>query len=138
MAFTSLQKVKIRLYLGYPNLYRYKHTRLESAMDAVEPDAETLVAADLTALDAIQSNLSTSVATDGGIKRVDEVEFFSESGSRKEGRAAARQIVTRISTILGVPIYADVFGEAGYPGDAWSELGGLGGATRGGGLIPLG
>lgn len=138
MAFTSMQKVKIRLYLGYPNLYRYKHTRLESAMDAVDPDAETLVVADLATLDTLYGELSTTVATGSGIKRVDEVEFFEGAEARDGVRASGRQVVTRISTILGVPIYADVFGEMGYPGDAWSELGGLGGANRGGGVIPLG
>jgi hypothetical protein len=138
MAFSSLQKVKIRLYLGYPNLFRYKHTRLESAMDAVDPDAETLVAADLVILDTIYTQLSGVVVSNSGIKKVDEVEFFGGSEERDGVRSSGRQVISRISTILGVPIYADVFGEMGYPGDAWSDLGGLGGATRGGGVIPLG
>lgn len=150
---TDTQKASVRLYLGYPDYFRYQHTRLESVLNNLSPEAETLVSDGLTNLAAIEVGIangagsaSTSAAMSAaGIKRVDEVWFFSPAEANSSGgslafknlKAAGRYYVTRISIITGVPIYSDVFGTAGYLGDTFSGLGG-GGNRRNGGWYGLG
>lgn len=136
MAFTSAQKAQLRRYLGYPDLWRYKNTRLEGAMDAAgeDPDASALVIADLASLAAIDAKFQAKGMSSAGIKRVDEIEFF-EGGAVVEGIVRiGRIIIGRISATLGVPLYADYYGTRGFPGDGF--MGGTGGS--GGNLIPLG
>lgn len=143
MAFTDTERAKIRLYLGYPDLFRYKHTRLESVIadGALSADAEALVIANLTAIDAVLADLGAKFES-GSLKRVDEIEFYQTTSS-SQGQAAlkkARMHASQISITLGVPFYADPFSSDGYPGDKLSLLGGLGnpGYSGRGGPIPLG
>jgi hypothetical protein len=136
MAFTSAQKALFRRYLGYPDLWRYKNTRLEGAMDTAGEDADAVVLllADLEKLVEIDTKIFSSGISGAGVKSVDEIEFFEggASGSVLTGlRNLGRSVAGRISTTLGVPFYADYFGTGGYPGDGF-----MGGS--GGNLIPLG
>lgn len=127
-------KAKIRLYLGYPDHFRYKHTRLESVLDHLSPESETLVVSILANLATIETALLDAGTSGAGIKRVDEIWF--ENGTRRtaEIRKLGKQYVSRLSIIAGVPIYSDVFGSQGYLGDSFSGLGG----RSGGGFYGLG
>lgn len=151
MALTATQKAQIRLYLGYPDHMRYIHTRLESVLTNLSAEAETLVSAALTNLAVVDTGIATgaasaataAAATAAGIKRVDEVWFFSGSEGNGQTSIAFRNLkdaghhyVSRISIITGVPIYSNVFGREGYRGDSFSRSGG--GGRRNGSFYGLG
>lgn len=123
MAFSEAQKAQIRRYLGYPDVFRYANTRLESALDVVggRPDTQALIESDLTALAVIETQLTNAVAS-GGIKKVDEIEFF-EIGQTSKIRSDGRRICGRLSITLGVPLAGDAFGEQGYGGDEFMGTG---------------
>ncbi len=134
---SDMQKAQIRLYLGYPDHFRYKHTRLESVLERLSPSAEELVAAALTKLESIEEILVDAGTTGAGLKRVDEIWFETGTVRTSEIRRSGRQFVSRISIITGVPIYSDVFGSQGYLGDSFS--GGFGQRPTGsGGFYGLG
>lgn len=140
MAFTATQQTQIRLYLGYPDAFRYKNTRLESMIDdgALSPEAETSVIAMLASIALIEAKILSTGLDAAGIKAVDEIHFF-ENKTWKELRNYGKMYVGRVSITLGVPIYSDVFGTGGYLGDKYSA-GGLGTPDngRGGNFSPLG
>lgn len=138
MALDATQKAKIRLYLGYPDYFRYQHTRLESVLNNLSPEAETQIADCLTKLETIEAAVLDSGTNTAGIKRVDEIWFETGSKRAVEVRKTGRQFVGRISIITGVPIYSDVFGSDGYLGDTFSGLGGGGGGRRNGGWYGVG
>src|SRR5690349_6720682 len=123
--FTALEKAKIRTYLGYPDLFRYKNTRLESALDALSPEGETLVRENLTKLATIDDTTIAEAFANGRLKRVDEIEWHAATSTQLSDHdlalLQARLWAGRISTIFGVPFYADAFGDEGYPGDKLSE-----------------
>jgi hypothetical protein len=137
MAFTEAQKVKIRLFLGFPDVFQDNNARLESAIDVIgtrsdtQTEVETLLV-NLAAADAKVNGLLTSA----GIKKVDEVEFFpSSSGSSSvtDARSYGRLWASRLSIIFGVPLQGDAFGTRGYEGDSWSRYG-----FQVGNVVPLG
>src|SRR5690554_4155299 len=124
MALTDSQKAQVRLYLGYPDGFRFKHTRLESVMDNLSPEAEVQIASLLTSLAALDTQiLNSTAAAAAGVKRVDEITFFDPVNGMnvgfKNGKEAGRYLVGRLSIILGVPINASAFGSGGYPGDSF-------------------
>lgn len=121
---SDAQKAQIRLYLGYPDYFRYKHTRLESVLDNLSPDAETLIGTALTTLVTIQTSLLAASTTQAGVKRVDEIWFDNSFKRPATIRSIGRMYVGQISIITGVPIYSDVFGTGGYLGDSFSGSGG--------------
>lgn len=125
----DMQKALVRLYLGYPDHFRYKHTRLESVLENLSPDAEVQIGDNLTKIASIEEIILDAINT-AGIKRVDEIWFENGTKRLTELRKAGRQYVSRISIITGVPIYSDVFGSQGYLGDSFS---GSGGGQGGGG-----
>lgn len=120
---TDMQKATVRLYLGYPDHFRYKHTRLESVLENLSVEADAQVAALLVKVDTIETLILESAQT-AGVKRVDEIWFETGSKRPAELRKAGKQYVARISIITGVPIYSDVFGSQGYLGDSFSSGGG--------------
>ncbi len=128
---TDMQKAQVRLYLGYPDHFRYKHTRLESVLDRLSPEAETLVARALEKLESIETVLLEAGTEGAGLKRVDEIWFENGTVRTSEIRRSGRQFISRISIITGVPIYSDVFGSQGYLGDSFS--GGFGKRDNGDG-----
>ena len=133
---TETQKAQIRMYLGCSDYWHYKHTRLESVLNNISPESETLIVAALDKLATVEAAIMSSGVAGAGIKRVDEVWFENGSKSVDVVRKTGRQWVGRISIILGVPIYSDIFGTAGYLGDSFSGLGGRSGG--GGGWYGLG
>lgn len=153
MALSETQKAQIRLYLGYPDAFRYLDTRLESMLNNLSAPAETFIGDALTKLAAIEVGIAngvdssaTAAATLGaGIKRVGEVWFFggNETGSTTGGgftfknlKTAGKFYRTKISIITGVPIFSDIFGNEGYLGDSFSGLGRRN--SGGGGFFGLG
>jgi hypothetical protein len=122
MAFSELERAKIRRYLGYPDVFRFANTRLESAMDVVgeRQVVADLVRQDLADLDRIDAKLSSVAISQGGLKRIDVIEFY-EGAVVNEIRNSADRFRSRLSVTFGVPIASDVFGPDGYTGDNWSR-----------------
>lgn len=141
MALTSTQQAQIRQFLGYPDLFRYKNTRLEGAINGnLSLDAEALIIEQIAQLVTIDTALVSGTGlTTAGVKKVDEIEFFGAMVTINSLRALGRTVAARISTTLGVPFFSDYFAGAGYPGDAYSDvLGAPGGGNGRGGPITLG
>ncbi len=144
MAFTEAEKVKMRLFLGFPDVFQQSNPRLESVFDVIgsRADTETKVREIITAIEAADTKVN-NVLAQAGVKRVDEVEFFQSSkGSNAavdDARRNGRMHVGRLSIILGVPKQGDIFGETGYEGDKWARSGfQYGGNSPNGGMVPLG
>lgn len=126
MAFTEAQKVKCRVYLGYPDTYQDNNTRLESAFDVIGERADTkaLVETVLASLATVETSLSSAVST-AGLKSVGRgaVEWFGESSAQTSTRDEGRALCGRLSIIFGVPLAGDAFGTGGYQGDKWMGAG---------------
>lgn len=140
-AFTAQNEADIRQSLGYPNSFRYRDPRLESQLQVVgnDPEAAAMALALLLKIAAVQTQITTTGLTVAGIKKADEVEFFpggNNSGSGVLGtlRATGRQLCSQLSILMGTPLYGDIFGESGYPGDQFMSPR----EQYGGGIIPLG
>jgi hypothetical protein len=125
--FTDLEKARIRTYLGYPNMYRYRNTRLESAMDGLDEGVLSLVRAAMAEIEKVDLRITTDGLDSVGVKRVDEIELQSKSSNggvdRLDGiRKVGRIYIARISKVLGTPINhgSDYFSPNGYQGDSWS------------------
>lgn len=130
---SDTQKAQTRLYLGYPDHFRYKNTRLESVLDNLSAEAETQVTSVLASIVIVETALLSAGVTAAGLKRVDEIWFENGSKRASEIRKSGRMFVSRLSIIAGVPIYSDVFGTGGYLGDSFSS-----GGSRGTGFYGLG
>jgi len=116
MAFTAEQEKDIRKYMGVPfGFYELNH-RLESMMDLVGTSLTDKAQIEewLTRLTAIDSSLtgsSSSAATYGALKKVDEVEFFSPTDSGEASTSTltlvqqGRVLIGRIAAALGVSDY---------------------------------
>lgn len=144
MAFTSAQLVKLRAYLGYPNVNRFRNTRLEAALAIVGADADAQSEAEtyMDAVEALEGLLSAdgSIIQSAGLKRAEDVEWYALvtqggmiSAPMAVVKARAKMHIGRLSTLFGVPILADYFGPDGYPGDEF-----MGRANQIGGVFPLG
>lgn len=121
---TDTEKAQVRLYLGYPDHFRYKHTRLETVLENLSPEAEIQVQTALAKIVVVEDTLLEAGTIAAGIKRADDIWFFEGYQRLAIIRKMGRQYVSRISIVTGVPIYSDVFGATGYLGDSFSGLGG--------------
>jgi hypothetical protein len=135
MAFNTLEKAQIRSFLGYPQRFRQLNPRLESAMDGLETEMETMIRAEIVQILAIDAAIAGTTRTVAGIAQADDARFFNRSdgnrfdSQRKEGRMR----IGRISKMLGAPINfgCDYFAIDGYQGDRWSgEMGDNYGAQK--------
>lgn len=143
MAFTDEQKVQIRFFLGYPFAYQYLNPRLESAMTLVGANApaQAIVEGLLAKLVKFYgidpgnpggpANIDQAIGQAGvkSVESVDDViEFGTTSGSGGGSSSAilnaqndaARQLVSALSSMMGVEIANNVFGKNGYTGDNWA------------------
>lgn len=125
---SPMQKAQIRLFLGYPDHFRYKSTRLEGVLDNLSPEAETQVAELIGQIKDIETQALSAGTVNAGLKRVDEIWFETGTTRVTTVRKTGRHYVSRLSILLGVPIYSDYFGGGGYEGDSFTQ----GGARRGG------
>lgn len=135
--------MKARLYLGAPDLWRYRDSRLESALDGLDADAEAEVVALLDAIAEADGLLAAdgSAIQSAGLKRAEDIEWYGdgksvtgESSPMQAAAARGRQLINRLSIILGVPIINDYFGRRGYGGDEFMGFG----FQYGGGIMRLG
>lgn len=140
MAFTDGQRVQIRLVLGYPDVFRYYNPRLESCFDVIggRPDTQAAVEDLLTKIAALDTKLGAIINL-AGLKRAEDVEWFQAMNAKMSAPMTAvatlgRIYISRLSSLMGVPIWGDFFGEGGYAGDAYIGAGN----QRSGGMIPLG
>lgn len=126
MAFTNAQKVNIRFYLGYPQVYLQSNPRLESAIIVVgnDSDASTMVTDILASLVATNVNL-TDVQDTVGLKRAEDIEWHAGMERMKSLRSEGRRYCSQLSALFGVPVASDVFGTSGYQGDSWKGSNGL-------------
>jgi hypothetical protein len=138
MAFSESQKVDIRFYLGYPDVYRYANPRLESAIEVVggRPESQTKVEVLLAKLNALYGAGANSPLEQqvnfAGLKKVesadDVVEFGGDRGSGSQIQADqsnyGKKIVSALSSFMGIPIASDIFGKQGYLGDNWKYTSG--------------
>lgn len=142
MAFTETQKVQIRAYLGYPDVFQDGNTRLESVFDVLGARAEAQAQAESIMADIVTAATSVASAlTKAGIKKVDEIEFFDEQAGNvfDESRRVGRMHIGRLSTLFGVPIAGDYFGTKGYAGSIINNTNRLSAVAHGaGGVIPMG
>lgn len=131
---TSAQQTQARQFLGYPNLYRYKNPRLESTFIEMDADALAVFTDLLIRIQLADDGINGVVSSgEAGVKRVDEIEFFRAGNGQLDPvgywRSRGRELVGRLSILLGVPVYSDYFGTEGYLGDKYSA----GGMAEGGG-----
>lgn len=119
---TDSQKVKIRLYLGYMDLYRYANPRLESAFVAISPEAETEVGNILAQLADIDLRLSTTGRDLAGLTSVGQGDpEFAAGQALKDLRSEGNRYVKQLVNMFGVePINGGAYGGAGtgspFPG----------------------
>lgn len=132
MAFASAQLSRLRSLLGYPDLHRYRNTRLEAAFAVVGADAaaQAAVEAIVAEIDDFDAKLvaSSSVIQSAGLKRAEDVEWYPSGMKGNSSGLTAPMLaiidqgrirIGRISTLFGVPVYADYYGRYGYPGDSF-------------------
>lgn len=137
--FTEAQKVDIRFYLGYPDIYRQSNPRLENAIEIMgtRPETQQKVEVLLAKLNAVygtnpgDAGAIDQVLQDAGIKSIesadDKIEYGSTSGNGGSSTAIlnsindyGRQLVSALSSWMGTPICSNVFGKGGYQGDQWT------------------
>lgn len=115
MAFTAEQEADIRLYLGYPLLFNDDLYFLVSALALIgaDPIKQTLVETQLEKLQEIDEQVAQATQA-AGIKKADEVEFFNSTGQVSGYIQQGKRYISRISTILSVPVLADYYSGYGY------------------------
>lgn len=138
MALTAAQQARIRQVLGYPDLFRYKNTRLEGILTGHQLSLETeaLIVSCLASLDLVDAQTTGTSLEVAGLKRIDDVEFYPGGAAITDAYRVGRTFISRISISLGVPIYSDYYSGKGYLGDSYSASGF--GNPGGKGMIPLG
>lgn len=102
MALTDAQKVKVRRYLGYPDVNRLSFHSLEGAMVAISSDGETEVADLLTRLAAIDTKLNDAQDRQQ-IIRVEDVHFAGPGELRSLYREGNRYADT-LAQLLDVSV----------------------------------
>lgn len=128
-SLTLTEKSEIRQFLGWPDGFRQKNTRLESVMDNLSDESIPSIQSALAKIIAVDTALTNYSLTQAGIRKVDEIEFW-EHTRLQQLLAAGKRAINQLSIILGVPVNAPYFGTGGYPGDSFMP--GLGGGSRGG------
>lgn len=102
MAFTDVQKTKIRLYLGQQDSFRFINLRFENAMSIVSAEGEAEVVSILSRLATLDAQLDGGVIDAAGVKRVDEIEFFDPRAKGSVVRARMLELAWRMAKLLGV------------------------------------
>ncbi len=122
---TSVQRMKIRLYLGWSERFHQTDSRLEQSMNALDSsqsdDARAYVITALTSLADIDTRLTDALSRLKALK-VGSIEL---PGPGEIGmlRSEGRKFAGRIASILGVEIRHDVFSGAGP--NAYASWGGM-------------
>lgn len=118
MAFTTSEKIKILKYLGWPantvNPDSLSYSKIISdRLLLVLPEAEEEVKSYLDRLDAIESSLTAAVDSTG-IKKIDDIEFFSanEGGTKL---SALRNEKTRLIKEMAIMLDIAMLNQSGLP-----------------------
>jgi len=117
VALSDAQKASIRRYLGYSDISRGSPTPLESALDALSSEAETLVGDILTKLASIETQLEAAWSQ-ASVSRVEDVWFAGASGVQHL-RQEARRLVRDLGNILGVPPRGTPFSSGSQSGPTY-------------------
>ena len=118
--FTATEKMKIRRYLGYSGGYRDSTISLESMMTVVANQVDEAAYArellvSIAAVDtALASSGSSSSATYGAVKKVDEIEFHpitsgSGSTSTLSGVEYGEVLIERLRALFGIELAGRYF-----------------------------
>ena len=111
MAFTSTEKTRIRMLLGWGARFWQLETRLENAMDAVEttlPDETAQIQSILVLLTDIDTKLTDALGT-VGVTAVSSIHLDSDQGINHL-RSEGRRLVEAIAAILQVFIKRNYYG----------------------------
>ena len=117
MPFTSTEKARIRVLLGWGARYWQLQTRLESSMTAVEqtlPDETALIQGYLTQLTSIDSQITSALGT-VGVTAVDTIHLDSDQGIMHLKNEGAR-LVEAIAHVLQVEIKKNYYRSGGTRG----------------------
>jgi hypothetical protein len=125
MAFTTTQAAQIRLYLGYPSVWRYQDPALEGVLITVgsDVDASALVVGILANIVAVLAQIQNVALVSAGVKVLDkgDVELDVNNAQTKGCKDIGRMWVGQLSDLFGVPVANDIFGSAGYSGNGWAR-----------------
>ncbi len=105
MAFTEVEKTRIRMLLGWGARFWQLETRLENAMEAVEnnlPEETAQIQTILTSLTDIDSKITEALDT-AGVTGVSSIKLDSDQGI-SHFRSEGRRLVEAIAAILQVNI----------------------------------
>jgi hypothetical protein len=119
LAFSDAQKISIRRYLGRPLGFYDLDTRLESMMDkvgssAAEQSAVETILAELVTVDAALASSGSTSTTTGGLKKVDEIEWYDVTtetvSSSVDALSRGKMLVERLRQCFGVELRGRYFG----------------------------
>ncbi len=111
MAFTDAEKTDIRAALGWPARFHQHDSRLEHAMIALDslPDHETQIRNLLVCVADVKLALKDSWKRLKATK-VGTIELSTLKEEMAGLRWEGRRFTGEISSILGVPVWYDIFG----------------------------
>ena len=133
--WTSAQKAKIRLFLGWSARFHQYDSRLEQAMSAIEGESDDsthdLIVGFLASLDDIQTRLTSAYSRIKAMK----VGSIDLPGAMEMGllKAEGRRFVGQLAATLGVEVRHDVFGSGRF-----NSFAGFDGLSGGGNEIKQG
>ncbi len=111
MAFSSAEKTRIRMLLGWGARFWQLETRLENALEAVEqtlPDETASIQTILVSLTDIDTKITEALGT-VGVTGVSSIHLDSDQGI-SHLRAEGRRLVEAIAVILQVAIKKNFYG----------------------------
>ena len=114
MAFSSQEKMRIRMLLGWGARFWQMNTRLESSMNAVEqtlPDETAQIQSILTQLTTLDGQITAALGT-VGVTAVDTIHLDSDQGIAHLKNEGAR-LVEAIAHILQVEIKKNYYRSGG-------------------------
>jgi hypothetical protein len=126
MEFNNAESTMIRTVLGYQNTYRFKNSRLESALSQADADGAAIVRAELAGIAEVDKELRAGGVgySSAGTASVDKsLRFATARGENPSDKlkGLGRMHITRLSNFFGVPIMSDYYGTGGYAGDPWAN-----------------
>lgn len=118
MAFTEAQRVKLRSFLGWPDVHQQYNPYLEGTFTTIgaRPDTQARVESVITAIEAVETKLKAVAISFAGLKRAEDIEWYpsGQAGGQIDVlRSEGRRLVGQLSTIFGVEIKSDYFGAGG-------------------------
>lgn len=117
MAFTNMEKIKIRLYLGYNDLYAQFNSYLESAIAQADQDADrvTLIRDMLAKIEETDLIVQDSIEN-AGLKRLEDIEFYPDGQQLAYMNKQGMILTKRLAIIIGVAKFSEYFNSKDFPG----------------------